>query len=216
MSSIRGLLEPLRDGLVTDASDRGRYYSFLLRETERLTRLIDDLLELSRLQSGTVAFEGKPFRLDRLFEETRERFQRAASEKSLHLDIQDLPPDQPLAFGSPDRAEQVLVALVDNAVKFSPKGGTVRIAAEPSGDRYRISVSDDGPGIPAESLPYVFDRFFKADGGGRTGEGSGLGLAIAREVLRGMGQEIDVTSETGRGSTFTFTLARVERPGEGK
>ena len=215
VSSIRGLLEPLRDGLVPEEADRARYYSFLLRETERLTRLIDDLLELSRLQGRTAAFEARPVRLPRLYDEIRERFRRRLEERSARLEVAPLPDDAPPAFGNPDRIEQVLVALVDNALRFSPEGGRILLRTTLEADRYRVRVEDEGPGIPPEALPHVFDRFFKAEGQ-RDGEGSGLGLAIAREVLRSMGQEIEARSEPGRGAAFTFTLARADAaPTEG-
>ena len=212
VSSIRGLLEPLKDGLVPSEEDRVRYYTFMLHETERLTRLIDDLLELSRLQTGNLAFEGRPFRLPILFDEIRERFRHSIANRDIRLDIGPLSPDSPPAFGNPDRAEQVLVALVDNAFKFTPKGGQVRISATLEPDRYRVTVQDDGTGISPEDLPYVFDRFYKA-AEGRGGEGSGLGLAIAREVLRCMGQTIEAESEPGKGAAFTFTLDRADRVG---
>ena len=209
VSSLRGLLEPLRDGLVTGEEDRIRYYSFMLRETERLTRLIDDLLELSRLQSGTVAFESRPFRLSVLLDEVGERFHRVAEEKSIRLDVEPLPEGAPAVHGNPDRVDQVLVVLVDNALKFTPPGGAIRISASLEPSRYVVSVQDDGQGIRAEDLPQVFERFYKADGS-HSGQGSGLGLAIAREVLRHMGQEISVRNEPGHGARFSFTLARAD------
>jgi signal transduction histidine kinase len=184
-----------------------------MRETERLTRLIDDLLELSRLQSGTVAFESRPFRLPRMYDEVGERFRKAIAAKGIDLEIVRLPPDAPAVFGNPDRVEQVLVALVDNAIKFAAQEGTVRIETHMEETGYRISVVDDGPGIPEEALPNVFDRFFKADDG-RSGEGSGLGLAIAREVLHGMGQEIVARNRPDGGAEFTFTLDRADRIAE--
>jgi two-component system sensor histidine kinase ResE len=214
VSSIRGLLEPLRDGLVTAEEDRVRYYSFMMRETERLTRLIDDLLELSRLQSGTVAFEGRTFRLPRMYDEIEERFRKTIAGKGLRLELGSIPQGAPAAFGNPDRAEQVLVALVDNAIKFAKKGGFVRIDTKLDDSRFRITVSDDGPGIPEEALPNVFDRFFKADDG-RSGEGSGLGLAIAKEVLQGMGQEIEARNRPEGGAEFIFTLFRADSPDGG-
>ena len=104
-----------------------------------------------------------------------------------------------------DRVEQILVILLDNAMKYTPEGGRITLSVEKEGGKAVLRVSDTGVGIAEEDLPYVFDRFYKADKS-HTGSGSGLGLSIAREILQQMGENITVTSEKGRGSTFSFTL----------
>ena len=116
-----------------------------------------------------------------------------------------MPPSLPQVTGNPDRTQQVLIALLDNAFKYTPEGGTVTLSAVIDGGVVRVSVRDTGIGISREDLPHVFDRFYKADKSHHS-KGTGLGLAIAYEIMRHLGEEMTVTSETGKGSCFSFTL----------
>ena len=111
-------------------------------------------------------------------------------------------------FSNPDRVEQVLVILLDNAMKYTPEGGEITLNGRWNDTHVVLSVRDTGIGISQSDLPYVFDRFYKADKSRTGSSGSGLGLSIAREMLRWMGEEIFVTSEEGRGSEFSFTIRR--------
>ncbi len=206
VSSIRGLVETLQDGLLPTESDRVRYYGYIHRETLRLTRLIDDLLELSRLQSGAVALDIGPVDpLGPLAEGIAAMAQRAG-EKGVRLESR-LPGDGlPTVLANADRIEQVLVILLDNAVKFTPAGGAVTVDARVSDEEAAVivEVRDTGPGIDPADLPHVFDRFFKADRA-RTAEGTGLGLSIARELLSRMGGDLSAESP-GQGALFRFSL----------
>lgn len=114
-------------------------------------------------------------------------------------------PALPQVTGNPDRTQQVLIALLDNAFKYTPEGGCVTLSAMLEADVVRISVRDTGIGISSEDLPHVFERFYKADKS-HHGKGTGLGLAIAYEIMRHLGEEMTVTSENGHGSCFSFTL----------
>ena len=207
LTAMRALLEPLSEGMVTDDDTKNRYYAIMLRETLRLSRLINDLLELSRLQSGSLALSAEALSMAPIFEEIRDKYEPIAEENRLNFDIDQNVFSCPMVMSNPDRLEQVLVILVDNAIKYTPEGGSVHIGADWDDRQVRISVSDTGVGIDETDLPYVFDRFYKVDKA-HSGLGSGLGLSIARELLRLMGEEIIVESEVDKGSTFTFTVTR--------
>lgn len=203
IASIRGLADALNDGLVKKDEDKARYYGYILRESMRLSRLIDDLLELSRLQSGTIAFKKQFISINELIEDVADRYVSAAREKGLNVEIDIGEPYK--VYTNPDRAEQVLVALTDNAIKYG-YSGTLRFSAEKKGDSLYISVSNPGS-IADEDIDHVFERFYKADKA-HAGQGTGLGLSIVNEVLELLGERIWVKSENGT-VTFTFTLSTV-------
>lgn len=204
IASIRGLADALNDGLVKKDEDKARYYGYILRESMRLSRLIDDLLELSRLQSGTIAFKKQFISINELIEDVADRYVSAAREKGLNVEIDIGEPYK--AYTNPDRAEQVLVALTDNAIKYGDSG-TLRFSAEKKGDSLYISVSNPGS-IADEDIDHVFERFYKADKS-HAGQGTGLGLSIVNEVLELLGERIWVKSKNGT-VTFTFTLSTVK------
>ena len=203
IASIRGLADALNDGLIKKDEDKARYYGYILRESMRLSRLIDDLLELSRLQSGTIAFKKQFISINELIEDVADRYVSAAREKGLNVEIDIGEPYK--VYTNPDRAEQVLVALTDNAIKYG-YSGTLRFSAEKKGDSLYISVSNPGS-IADEDIDHVFERFYKADKA-HAGQGTGLGLSIVNEVLELLGERIWVKSENGT-VTFTFTLSTV-------
>lgn len=207
LTAMRALLEPLSDGMVQSEQTRRRYYEIMLRETMRLSRLINDLLELSRLQSGALALSMQPILLNEVLHEVQDKFAPMAEERGQRFLIDDGLWSCPEVLSNADRVEQVLVILVDNAIKYTPEGGDIRLTAEWDDAQVRLSVQDSGVGIDEKDLPYVFDRFYKVDRA-HSGLGSGLGLSIASELLKLMGERIYVTSELGEGSTFTFTLSR--------
>lgn len=207
LTAIRALIEPMSEGMVKDEATRARYYGIILRETMRLTRLITDLMELSRLRSGNLVIEKSNIELDVLLTQIYEKFSFLAQEKGISLTLQK-PEKNGFVYSNPDRVEQCLVALLDNAMKFTPKGGQITILVKDQGDHVLLSVRDTGCGIPEEDLPHVFDRFYQVDKSHNM-QGSGLGLAIIHLILEGMGEKIRVFSVLGKGSTFTFTLHRL-------
>ena len=207
LTAMRALLEPLSEGMVASEETKSRYYAIMLRETMRLSRLINDLLELSRLQSGSLALSVEQMGLGLILAELQDKYEPIAEENHLTFAMDERLFSCPEVVSNPDRLEQLLVILIDNALKYTPEGGHIRLFADWDDEVVRLSVSDTGVGIAKEDLPYVFDRFYKVDKA-HTGLGSGLGLSIARELLRLMGEEISVVSEVGVGSTFTFTMRR--------
>ena len=210
LTAMRGLVEPLADGMVKKEEDRQRYYGIILHETMRLSRLIDDMLELSRLQARTLAFKTFPFDLNKLLSEFETKFAPVLEDAEINFSVEYKTGPLPTVMGNPDRVEQIIVILLDNAKKYTPAGGTITISTEYNDqtDQVLVSVSDTGQGIHEYDIDHIFDRFYKADRA-RGKKGTGLGLAIAKELLSYMGETITVQSEYGEGTTFTFTLKRV-------
>ena len=211
LTALRGLVEPLADGMVRNEADRKRYYGIILHETMRLSRLIDDMLELSRLQARTLAFKTFPFDLNNLLKEIEAKFEPVMNDAELHFRVEFKSGKLPTVMGNPDRVEQILIILMDNAKKYTAPGGSITISTEFDDDNNQVLVSiiDTGQGIHEYDIDHIFDRFYKADRA-RGKKGTGLGLSIARELLSYMGETISVTSEYGEGTTFTFTLKRVQ------
>ena len=213
LQTLRGLIEPLSDGMVKKEADRQRYYQIILNETMRLSRLIDDMLELSKLQSRTLAFKMFPFNINTLISNIEIRFKPIMKEAGIKFSVQNNFGELPTVMGNPDRVEQILVILLDNAKKYTPSGKSITIATDyiETEKKVYISVVDTGQGIHEYDIGHIFDRFFKADRA-RGKKGSGLGLSIAKELLTYMGETITVNSKYEEGSTFTFTLSKAEVP----
>jgi len=206
LTAIRAMIEPLNDDLITDESKIKEYYGLILKESGRLNRLINDLLELSRLQNSSEGFETHPVDMNTLLSDLKERYAGLALKNKVSLDL-SLPQTSLILETNEDRIEQVITILLDNAFKFTPKDGSGRISlqVEALADQTLIKVSDNGQGIRMEDLPHVFDRFYTADRA-RTGKATGLGLSIAKEILKRMKGDITVSSEEGKGSIFTITI----------
>ena len=204
LTAMRALIEPLRDGLIRTEEQRQQTYDVVLRETMRLTRLVSDMLELSRLQSGKASLSRSIFAPKPLLDLIRETYS-AYAEDYQQTFIYDVPDTLPSVTGNPDRTQQVLIALLDNAFKYSQEGGRVTLSARIDADVIRITVRDTGIGISEDDLPHVFDRFYKADKS-HGGKGTGLGLAIAYEIMKQLGETMTVESTQGEGSAFSFTL----------
>ena len=206
LTAMRALVEPLKDGMVTKEEDRMRYYDIILREIMRLSRLINDQLELSRLQSGTLSIQKTKMKIDDLVYDVCDRYTAIAEEHGLKLNVITDFSQCPPVYANADRLEQMLIILLDNAIKYTEEG-SVSLSARWDDDKVVISVKDTGIGIDEKDLPYVFDRFYKVDKA-HSGKGSGLGLSIAKELLKRMGEDIRVASEKGKGTQFSFTVHR--------
>lgn len=202
IASVRSLADALNDGLVKKEEDKQRYYGYILKESLRLSRLIDDLLELSRLQSGAVALTKQKFDLTELVYDVADRYQAAAAENGLAMRLV-VPEGTLRAYSNPDRAEQVLIAVLDNAIKHTAPGGDIGIYVREDAGKHLVSVTNPGD-ISEEDAARLFDRFYKVDKS-HSGGGTGLGLAIAREVLALLNESISVKSENGV-VEFSFTL----------
>jgi signal transduction histidine kinase len=182
---------------------RHEFVTIIHRETLRLTRLINDFLDLQRIESGRQVFHMARVDLPPLLREIALVF-HAEDSHPVHLDVSDaLPPVKADA----DRIRQVLTNLLSNAVKFSPYGAKVTVGARHEGDHVRLWVADRGVGIPPEAIPHLFGKFFRVDNEEtRRVGGTGLGLALVKEIIEAHHGHVGVESVYGQGSTFTFTL----------
>ncbi len=205
LSVLRGNLEAMLDGLVEPDAEQ---IQMLHGQSLALARLVEDLRTLSLASAGQLALERRPVDLCTLSRETVAEMEAAAGEKGVHLRVA-APPDLPSIEGDRGRLAQVLRNLLDNALRYTPAGGTVtvEIGRGGSGSEATISVNDTGSGIAPEDLAHVFDRFYRADSSrSRETGGSGLGLAIARQLVEAHGGRMWAESGPGQGSRFTFAL----------
>jgi len=208
LASMRGIAEGLRDGLVEE-KDRQRYYEMIVAEVQRLTRLVNDLLELSSLQARAAAFEMEKVDCAETMYELMDRTEGLAREKGLTLQLQ-LDDALPCVLTNEDRLQQVLTILLDNAIKYTPQGGSVTLGAQLQDGGVRFYVQDTGVGMDAYNIRHAFERFYQADPS-HGAKGSGLGLSIAHEILQKMDVKISVASEVAKGSTFSFVVPRYQK-----
>lgn len=199
LTAIRALVDPLNDQLITDEQKKLDYYQHILREIDRLNRLINDLLELSRLQSRQTAFIQERFNVERLLNDVVERFEGRIKDKQLTMDFKlELLENEWIS--SEDRVDQIISIFMDNAIKFT-NSGSITLSASQSHQHLIIEVCDSGQGISKEDLPYIFDRFYTADQA-RSHKSFGLGLSIAKEIADTLGLKIEVESKENQGSCF--------------
>jgi signal transduction histidine kinase/CheY-like chemotaxis protein len=194
------LLETLGDG--THPGEQ-RYIGMIRRAADRMDRLIEDLLDVTRIEAGRLSIEAHPQQVGTVVAETVAMLRLVASGDGINLRA-EIPEETPRASFDAPRIQQVLSNLIGNAIKFTPPGGSVTVRVEPHGDGALVSIADTGPGIAAEQIPHVFGSFWQ---GKRTDRrGIGLGLAIAKGIVEAHGGTIWVESEQGQGSRFYFTL----------
>lgn len=208
LTSIKGSVDNMLDGLTGSLNEKQiRYLNRIKSNTDRLSRLINDLLDLSRIESGHVEVRPTNLPLTALAEEVAEHMKALAAEKLIRIEI---PPADPkvTAWADRDKVTQVLMNLISNAVKFTPRDGKITVALEKNGSDYiQISVADTGPGILPEERNRIFSKFYQvANVDKQKPKGSGLGLAISKALVEMHGGKIWMESEVGRGSTFYFTL----------
>lgn len=207
LTSIKGMIETLRDGAVEDHQTRDRFLTTIESETDRLIRLVNDLLLLSRADSEALNLQLEPLDLNTLIKATINQLEVQTVEKDLGLKA-EIPPNIPLVLADSDRIKQILVNLLDNAIKYSRQGGfiVVTAAANPDG-KVITKVQDNGIGIPPTDLPRIGERFYRTDKSRSRAEGgTGLGLAIVHVLVEAHGGELSLESQEGKGTTVTFTL----------
>lgn len=210
LTSILGSIETLQNGASEDSEASKEFLAKIDRNARSLAHLVTDLLELSRIEAGGVQFSPEPIAVADVVAEAVAAATDKAREKGLTLDV-DAPPESLRVRGDPELLIRALVNLLDNAVAYTPSGGSVSVSARAAGDRCEIVVADTGIGIPASDLERVFERFYRVDKArSRSLGGTGLGLAIVRHVAERHGGVVRVRSEEGRGSTFTLSLPRFD------
>jgi two-component system phosphate regulon sensor histidine kinase PhoR len=210
LTSIKGFISTLladEDGDYYDQETQREFYHIIDMECDRLTRLISDLLNVSRIESGhALDLNPKPVNLAQLIEKVV-TVQRSYTDK--HEFVVDIGPGLPLIVADEDKVDQILTNLTNNAIKYSPRGGRIKISAAANGGAARVSISDEGMGIPKEHLPKVFDRFHRVDNRDtREVGGTGIGLYLVKHLVEAHGGRIWVESEVGKGSVFTFDLPK--------
>jgi histidine kinase len=204
LSTIKGYMEGLLDGVLPPEPET---YQLVYREADRLQRLVTDLQELSRVESGAITLHRQPLSIAEAITQTAERLRPQFEEKGVVLrlnPVSNLPP----VSADQDRLDQILLNLVGNALQYTPAGGEVVISAEATTRAVVVRIRDTGHGIPAEHLPHLFDRFYRVDKSrSRVGGGSGIGLTIARHLVEAHGGRIRAASAgPEQGSTFSFEL----------
>ncbi len=207
LTGIRGMVEPLIDGILESEEERMDSYRVILRETIRLEKLVGEMLDMSRLQDGRVSVELEPLELPGILEAAARSMRNIAEDAGVSLEV-ETDGTELRCMGNEDRITQVLVILMDNALSFTPSGGTVTVYARDDGEMVAVGVRDTGCGIQPKDLPMIWERFYKADRSRMRTTGTGLGLSIAKLVVTLMGGEIGVKSEPGKGADFTFTLQK--------
>lgn len=206
LTAIKGYLETVLDETGLESDTHRRFLEIANSHAERMGRLIDDLLNLSDIETGKVVLDPIPISLGTFVQDVSAMFEKDAAKKDVKL-VNHVPPDLSVQADR-DRLSQILVNLVDNAVKYTPKGGTVSfLAAKTDANQIRIAVRDTGQGIPPNDLPRITERFYRVDKArARVEGGTGLGLAIVKHLVQLHGGTLHIESEYGKGTTIEFLL----------
>jgi two-component system phosphate regulon sensor histidine kinase PhoR len=205
LASLKALAETLQDGALDDPPAARRFIDQIQIEVDALTQMANELLELSKIESGRFSLDRSPVAPGELLHSAARRMQVQAERAQINLRVES-GDDLPRVEVDPKRLEQVLVNLIHNAVKFTPPGGEVILLAEPTPGGVRFAVRDTGVGIPAEEVSRIFERFYRVDKS-RAGSGTGLGLSIAKHIVEAHLGKIWAESTEGQGSTFYFTVS---------
>ena len=207
LAALHGYIETLQlKADAFDADTRSAYLETALQHSKRLTRLVDELFELAKLDASDAPLHSESFAIAELAQDIIQKFRLQAQQKGVELALDS---DDNLMFVQGDIAmiERVLVNLISNALQHTPQGGRITVSLRREAQGVRVQVEDTGSGIPEQDLPKIFERFYRGDNGARSGNHAGLGLAIARHIVRLHGGEIEVSSEAGKGTRFSFSLS---------
>jgi len=207
IAMLQGYSEAIIDGVVTTEEERTDMIRVIYDESQRMSRLVTDLLDLARMESGHMSLYKEDVPLVAVIERMTHKFDQTAKEKHVQLHIETNFSDETLISIDEDRIEQVLTNLIDNAIRHTPADGSVTVSIENEQNYAKIQIKDTGQGIPQDDLPYVFERFYKADKARtRSKGGTGLGLAITKNIVEAHNGRISVDSVEQQGTTFTFYL----------
>lgn len=205
LASLKALVETLHDGALEDPPAAVHFLGRMEVEVDKMTQMVEELLELSRIESGQFPLRQADTTIEEIVLPSLERLMPQAQRAEIEIEI-DLPADLPHVLADVERMHQVMINIVHNAIKFTPAGGKITVAAQATANQQiAVSVKDTGVGIPERDLPRIFERFFKTDRA-RSGGGTGLGLAISKHIVQAHQGKIWVESVEGKGSTFSFSL----------
>jgi signal transduction histidine kinase len=206
LTSIRAMIEALADGVVTEPATVQRYYGTIRSQTENLSGLINDLFELSQLETGQIQLAIEAVNLNDLLSDVVESMQAQAGAKGISLKA-IFSEDLPLIKGELNKIQRVIYNLVQNAIRHTPTSGSISLATQVVPEGVQVEVADTGEGIAPEDLPHIFDQFFRGEKSrSRETGGAGLGLAIAKRIVEAHHGQIWVESQVGRGTRFRFVL----------
>ncbi|HEY5560922.1 MAG TPA: HAMP domain-containing sensor histidine kinase [Clostridiaceae bacterium] len=207
ITSIKGFIGGILDGVIP--KDREEYYlKVTYEEIQRLTRLVNDLLDLSTIESGKFTLKIKQIEINELIRLSIIKFENKIKEKKVNVEVM-LTEDDIYTLGDKDRIVQVITNLIDNSVKYVSIGGNIKINTKPKGDKILVSIFNDGPHIPEKDILHIWDRFYRADKARSSKSSTGLGLPIVRNILTQHGEDIWVENIPEKGVNFTFTLKRI-------
>jgi two-component system, OmpR family, sensor histidine kinase ResE len=208
ISMLQGYSEAIVDDIAESQEEKKEMAKVIYDESLRMGRLVNELLDLARMEAGHLQLTLEEVNLSTFMNRIIHKFQGLARDNEINLTVNLDNRIQPISF-DPDRIEQVLTNLIDNAIRHTPQGGSVRLNVSYEDKSIKVEVADSGSGIPEEDLPFVFERFYKADKARTRGRsGTGLGLAIAKNIIDAHQGHISVHSKIGQGTTFTFLLPR--------
>ncbi len=212
LTSMKGFLEAMQDGTI-GPEEYEKYIGIVLSETGRMAGMVNDLLDLARIESGRTAIKLEIFDINELIRRTLITFEARIYEHHLEVDVK-FAQEQYYVEADSAQISQVLRNIIDNAIKYSPDDSKLRIATYAMRREIYVSIQDSGPGIPEEDIPHVFDRFYKVEKAHTPSKqgGTGLGLSIVKRIIDQHSQTISLKSAKGKGSTFTFTLKRAPVP----
>jgi two-component system sensor histidine kinase ResE len=208
ISMLQGYSEAIVDDIAESQEEKKEMAKVIYDESLRMGRLVNELLDLARMEAGHLQLSFEDIDLSPFINRIIHKFQGLAKDNEIQLNAEIEDGISSVSF-DPDRIEQVLTNLIDNAIRHTPKGGSVRLKATSEDMGIRLEVKDSGSGIPEEDLPFVFERFYKADKARTRGRaGTGLGLAIVKNIIDAHHGSVSVQSKMGLGTTFTFLLPR--------
>ncbi|EIJ78724.1 Redox sensor histidine kinase ResE [Bacillus methanolicus PB1] len=207
ISMMQGYSEAIVDDMASTDEEKKEMAKVIYDESLRMGRLVNELLDLARMEAGHFQLTIEEVVIEPYIQRIIRKFQGLAKEKNIHLSFK-LNNEQTTYRFDPDRIEQVLTNLIDNAIRHTPNKGSVTVAVDADEQGLHVEVSDSGSGIPEEDLPFVFERFYKADKARKRGSGTGLGLSIAKHIINAHKGHISVRSKLGHGTTFSFLIPR--------
>lgn len=206
VSSIKGYSETLLDGALEDKDSAREFINIIYQASNRLSNLIDDLLDLTKIESGKMKMTFAPLEIKPILDKCLGVLEKVIKGKNLNVTI-DVPDNIPRVMADDKRLAQVFLNLLDNAVKYNSEGGEIKIEAYPSDRFVQVDISDTGIGIPEKDLPRLFERFYRVDKPrSRELGGTGLGLSIVKHIIIAHNGQVWISSQLGEGSTFSFTI----------